>query len=321
MSDSAVKRDTETLSGDAAIAAKARRRRVETAPSGVSGDSADTEKKLARAARSAQRLAQLSDAQRSGETLDLFAEDAERANLQAQNTDIRQGTFEGFELPDVFLAAVPSRSVVAGSAVSKRDAPTAVADSAAPVQTSLIQDEPVASAASVETTAADASAADASAADAAPLHRPRADAVPELDRARATAFADTIDALRAVIVEQRASTLAHARRMKTMLTIIVCAMLVVVATGIAQTTVLLRMRHDSSLQQDRVQQLMLNEQATLSSLFDTDSENVPMSGAFGAQHTPAADASPIQPVSTAHAAAAATGRHRQAHRHAGSSAH
>ncbi|WP_060817858.1 hypothetical protein [Caballeronia sordidicola] len=39
-------------------------------------------------------------------TLDLFAEDAERAMLQALNTDIRQCMLPGFELPEVFMASV-----------------------------------------------------------------------------------------------------------------------------------------------------------------------------------------------------------------------
>jgi len=67
----------------------------------------DADAKLARAARSAQRLAWLSRAPYGAPTLDLFAEDAERATLQALNTDIRQSSLPGFELPEVFMAAVP----------------------------------------------------------------------------------------------------------------------------------------------------------------------------------------------------------------------
>ncbi|MDR5748081.1 hypothetical protein QCE73_33355 [Caballeronia sp. LZ029] len=309
--------------------------------------SVDTEKKLARAARSAQRLAQLSEGARGGETLDLFAEDAERAHLQAMNTDIRQGTFEGFELPDVFLAAVQSNGGTvspggnsADSTVAKRAARASVT-ALAP---GLFQDDlpdvdapppdesrsagktgAIAAAAtrsaSISTCVAPESAAPSPAALASALiasdRRDRGDRgdrgdrdaaeplakvsardviAPELDRARATAFADTIDALYAVIAEQRTSAAAHSRRMKTMLTIIVCVMLVTVATGIAQTAVLLRMSHDGKLQQDRTEQLMLNQQATLASLFDTDSATV------GMQRAPAIardseDASPMQPVS------------------------
>jgi hypothetical protein len=101
MPDSAVERTPDPLAGDTAAQDGRTGPDMPAAP-----DNADPEKKFARAARSAQRLAQLSERPRNGETLDLFAEDAERAHFQALNTDIRQGTFEGFELPEVFLAAV-----------------------------------------------------------------------------------------------------------------------------------------------------------------------------------------------------------------------
>ena len=60
-------------------------------------------------------------------TLDLFAEDAERATLQALNTDIRQATLPGFELPDVFMAAV---SAVSASALPSTSRRAAVSDDA-----------------------------------------------------------------------------------------------------------------------------------------------------------------------------------------------
>ncbi|MDR5857075.1 hypothetical protein P9239_04050 [Caballeronia sp. LZ062] len=89
-------------------------------------------------ARTAQRVAQLRDAIRPGETLDLFAEDAERATQQAKNTDIRQGTFEGFELPEVFLAAVESS---AKRRTGRAAAPLGEPESA-PMQGELIADAP-----------------------------------------------------------------------------------------------------------------------------------------------------------------------------------
>lgn len=323
---------------------------------------ADAEKKLARAARSAQRLAQLSEGARGGETLDLFAEDAERARLQAMSTDIRQGTFEGFELPEVFLAAVQSNCGTAStganateSAASKRAARGSVA-SVAPVR-GLFQDDPphvdapqahagkaagkygaiaavTVRSASISTSVAPDDATLSPAAltsaliagdrddraersEAGPLAKANA---PELDRARAAAFADTIDALYAVMAEQRTSVTAHARRMKTMLTVIVCAMLVTVATGIAQTAVLLRMRHESKLQQDRNEQLMLNQQATLASLFDTDSATVSVRPAPGTPRN-SDDASPIQPVGAVSPGSAPKQHVRHAHRRARSSTH
>ncbi|VXC88944.1 conserved hypothetical protein [Burkholderia sp. 8Y] len=117
MPDSAVPRNSDASPDDTAPSAKASRRSP---------------------ARTAQRVAQLRDAIRPGETLDLFAEDAERATQQAMNTDIRQGTFEGFELPEVFLAAVESSA-------RRRSARTAVPDqerSTTPMQGDLIAEAP-----------------------------------------------------------------------------------------------------------------------------------------------------------------------------------
>src|SRR6201999_3025670 len=71
---------------------------------------AEADSKLARAARSARRLAQLSQMPRGAETLDLFAEDTERVLFQATNTDLRQGTLAGFELPEAFMATVCATS-------------------------------------------------------------------------------------------------------------------------------------------------------------------------------------------------------------------
>jgi len=363
MPDSAVKRDPDARRGDSAAPSR-RRRAAQTHELQVTQVSVDTEKKLARAARSAQRLAQLSEGARGGETLDLFAEDAERAHLQAMNTDIRQGTFEGFELPDVFLAAVQSNGGTASPGGNSADSTVAKRSARASVTAlapGLFQDDlpdvdarppnesrsagktgAIAAAAtrsaSISTCVAPESAAPSPAALASALiasdRRDRGDrnateplakasahdvVAPELDRARATAFADTIDALYAVIAEQRTSAAAHSRRMKTMLTIIVCVMLVTVATGIAQTAVLLRMSHDGKLQQDRTEQLMLNQQATLASLFDTDSATV------GMQRAPAIardseDASPMQPVSATQPDSAPKKHVRHAHHHVISSA-
>ncbi|WP_250515770.1 hypothetical protein [Caballeronia sp. INDeC2] len=351
MPDSAVKKDPDALRGDSP--ASPRRRAAQTHEVQVTKASVDTEKKLARAARSAQRLAQLSDGARGGETLDLFAEDAERAHLQAMNTDIRQGTFEGFELPDVFLAAVQSNGHAPESGVAKRVARESVA-SVAPARGLFQDDLPDVDVPAVKTGAI-AAAATRSASistcvspESAPLSpaalasaliaRDRGErgecsaaeplakdiarnaTAPELDRARATAFADTIDALYAVIAEQRTSAVAHARRMKTMLTIIVCVMLVTVATGIAQTSVLLRMSRDNKLQQDRAEQLMLNQQATLASLFDTDSENVGMHRASDIARD-SSDVSPMKPVSAVQPDSAPKTRAHRRHRRATASTH
>jgi hypothetical protein len=92
--------------------------------------------------------------------------------------------------------------------------------------------------------------------------------VPELDRARATAFADTVDALYGVISDQRRAATDHSRRMKWMLSIVVGALLASVAIGIAQTVLLTRLTRETTAQQHRIEQLMQNQQAAMASLLD-----------------------------------------------------
>ena len=55
------------------------------------------------------------------------------------------------------------------------------------------------------------------------------------------------------------------------------------------------MGRESAAQQERIEQLMLNQQATLASIFDTDSANITT---INALTTPkeSADPSPIRPV-------------------------
>jgi hypothetical protein len=376
----------------------------------------DADAKLARAARSAQRLALLSRAPYGAPTLDLFAEDAERATLQALNTDIRQSSLPGFELPEVFMAAVPGEdgssgagrawrsgalsvdgSAVSSVAVSREDAAATQTDSqtadaatlelmfddvlaphemvAGPVQPEPLDDgarggpvlaalgegnaqgsnkrasaarargaarnvsttgpSPAAAMSEVETMEGKSGPGDgapqvlnrspsapnvsgvsnASNAATKPATSPslrdaaRAGATPhreqpqslaaalidddrrtrtsaasapqapsreasELDTARATAYADTIDALYAVIADQRGAAAALSRRVKTVLMIVVCVLVVTVATGVAQSIALLRLTRENTAQQQRIEQLMLNQQATLASFFDTDSSIV-----------------------------------------------
>jgi hypothetical protein len=91
---------------------------------------------------------------------------------------------------------------------------------------------------------------------------------PELDRARATAFADTVDALYGVISDQRRAATDHSRRMKWMLSIVVGALLATVAIGITQTVLLMRLTRETTAQQHRIEQLMQNQQAAMTSLLD-----------------------------------------------------
>jgi hypothetical protein len=81
---------------------------------------------LERAARSAQRVEHMSQLPR-GVTPDLFAEDIERLTVQAMNTDVRQGTLAGFELPDAFLATVCATAGVGDAPSDKRPAREAAA--------------------------------------------------------------------------------------------------------------------------------------------------------------------------------------------------
>ncbi|MFM0341082.1 hypothetical protein [Paraburkholderia fungorum] len=110
-------------------------------------------------------------------------------------------------------------------------------------------------------------------------------AAPELDRARATAFADTVDALYGVIADQRRAATDHSRRMKWMLSIVVGALLVTVAIGITQTVLLMRLTRETTAQQHRIEQMMQNQQAAMASLLDT---HLAMANAVAVDAVPAA---------------------------------
>jgi hypothetical protein len=381
MPDSAAKKSATPAPSDRPPRTRKRDADTPVTPSGT-----DTETSLARAARSAQRLAQLSHAQREGVTLDLFAQETERAAFQAMNTDIRQGTLAGFELPEAFMAAVqagriPAMAVADPPPPTRRAAPPddddrqaslptghdaqdieAAGDGAKPAKPSAMaasatrQASATLRAASARMPLSDAVPGDgtnalspeasdarrasaslapasieddhparaasacASAPDGAWGAPVRGDAAPELDRARAAAFADTVEALRAVIAEQRNGASAPSRRTKTMLAIIVAMTLLTVATGVAQSMLLMRTSRASAVQQKRMEQLLLNQQATLASLFDTDSANVSMAIGPGSQRR-IDEASPIQPVGAVKSDAGSN-RHaaRHAHRSSGTAA-
>ena len=133
---------------------------------------------------------------------------------------------------------------------------------------------------------------------------------PELDRARATAFADTVDALYGVISDQRHAATDHSRRMKWMLSIVVGALLVTVAIGITQTVLLMRLTRETTAQQHRIEQLMQNEQTAMTSLLDAHLAMAnPVAGAPSAASAPAV----TLPSAAATAAPAAPARKRKAH--------
>jgi hypothetical protein len=94
-------------------------------------------------------------------------------------------------------------------------------------------------------------------------------AAPELDRARATAFADTVDALYGVIADQRRAATDHSRRMKWMLSIVVAALLMTVAIGLTQTMLLMRLTRETTAQQHRIEQMLQSQQTAMASVLDT----------------------------------------------------
>lgn len=130
---------------------------------------------------------------------------------------------------------------------------------------------------------------------------------PELDRARATAFADTVDALYGVIADQRRAATDHSRRMKWMLSIVVGALLMTVAIGITQTVLLMRLTRETTAQQHRVEQMMQNQQAAMASLLDTQMAMANAAAQAAAPAVALASASPASPQAAA-APASASGK-------------
>jgi hypothetical protein len=346
--------------------------------------SSEAEGKPARTARSPQRLALLNRPPSFGipygaPTLDLFADDAERATLQAMNTDVRQGTLAGFELPEVFMAAVsataeaddplasvrllrpvpsatgspdlgdergnaaaeaaslefafddvpPPDGVVAGpvppeaeSEIAEAAAPNealprssrrmsetraknAVSTVAAPdrhtpesLAATLIDDDrgtsPSRSPVAPDRRAPESLTATLIDDD----RRTRPSPSPAgstLDTAQAAAFADIVKAMTGLVADQKTASAVLSRRMKTLVAIVVCVLLVSVATGIAQAIALTRLTDENTTQQLRIEQLMQNQAASLDAFFDTDSANVAVPHRDGAAATDAdadADAAP-----------------------------
>jgi hypothetical protein len=141
---------------------------------------------------------------------------------------------------------------------------------------------------------------------AAPMHD-AARTTPELDRARATAFADTVDALYGVISDQRRAATDHSRRMKWMLSIVVAALLVTVAIGVTQTILLMRLTRETTAQQHRTEEMMQNQQAAMTSLLDAHlaTSNAATGAPSEPNPAPAAPA-PVSPRQTPAVAPVAT---------------
>jgi len=100
-------------------------------------------------------------------------------------------------------------------------------------------------------------------------------ASPELDRARATAFADTVDALYGVIADQRRAAAELTRRMKWMVAIVAGALAVTVGVGVTQTLLLSRLARDTAAQQQRTEQMLQTQQAALAGMLARVAAPVP----------------------------------------------
>jgi hypothetical protein len=216
-------------------------------------------------------------------------------------------------------AGTSTTSALAGSAATAGAGATARPNAATAASASTASTRSTTATASSASLAATADAAHAptTARSNAPLaaaHQDAAPTAPELDRARATAFADTVDALYGVISDQRRAATDHSRRMKWMLSIVVGALLATVAIGITQTVLLMRLTRETTAQQHRIEQLMQNQQAAMTSLLDAH-----LAAANPAAAAPAAASTPVvaprTPVAAA-AGAAAPASKRKTHAHA-----
>jgi hypothetical protein len=134
-------------------------------------------------------------------------------------------------------------------------------------------------------------------------------AAPELDRARATAFADTVDALYGVIADQRLAATDHSRRMKWMLSIVVGALLMTVAIGVTQTVLLMRLTRETTAQQHRIEQMMQNQQAAMASLLDTHLAMANAAAANAASDAAASAAPPPAAATPTHGKRSARAQH------------
>jgi hypothetical protein len=209
------------------------------------------------------------------------------------------------------LAGVAAATADAG-ATTRPNASTAASASTAST-TSTTSTAAMASSGSMAAMS-DAARAPTTARSNAPFAAPHQDAsptAPELDRARATAFADTVDALYGVISDQRRAATDHSRRMKWMLSIVVGALLATVAIGITQTVLLMRLTRETTAQQHRIEQLMQNQQTAMTSLLDAH-----LAVANAAAAAPSAASTPVvAPRAPAAAVAAAPATRRKTHMH------
>jgi hypothetical protein len=218
------------------------------------------------------------------------------------------------------VSGITGSAATAGAATTARVnapsvAPASTVSTPSGASTASGSSTPSSMAAKAEAARAPTAAARPNAPFATPL-QDTAPTVPELDRARATAFADTVDALYGVISDQRRAATDHSRRMKWMLSIVVGALLATVAIGITQTVLLMRLTRETTAQQHRIEQLMQNQQAAMTSLLDAHlavanaAANAPSAAPSGAS------APVVAPRAPAIATAASPASKHKAHAHA-----
>lgn len=198
-----------------------------------------------------------------------------RSNENAANGNSpRAGEAEATPVsPEVVAAAVaqtvmPETPPQSAAASADTNAGPASADtSAGPASTRAPEHVPEPAPASAEQSAAPAQATPLTR-ETAPYTPAASRRAPDLDWARATAFADTVDALYGVIADQRRAAGVHSRRMKWLLSIVVAALLVTIAIGITQTALLMRLTRESAAQQQRIEDMLRSQQATLTRFAD-----------------------------------------------------
>jgi hypothetical protein len=171
-------------------------------------------------------------------------------------------------------------------------------------ETSSASDRPTPESRNAGDFAPAAAVAGAAVAEAAPHAAGRV--TPAVGNAEDVASAQTIDALRGEIADQRRAVADLSRRTKWMPAAVVGALLVTVATGVAQTIVLSRLASDTSAQQQRVAQMMQDQQAAIAGA---------LAHLASAAEAPAAQATPQSPARPAATGPARHTQHAAAHGH------
>jgi hypothetical protein len=154
---------------------------------------------------------------------------------------------------------VKADSAAAGSWPGARLDQPSEPENAPRTEASAASDSPVSQKSHAEDFAQGAVVAESADVDAHP-------ASPEPSRARSAPYADTNDALHHVIADQRRALTDLSRRMKWMLGAAVGALVVTVAAGVAQTIVLARLATDAGAQQQRIAQMLQDQQASLAAM-------------------------------------------------------